>query len=441
MNEADKGTVKHTEPAQSKWQVPFFTIWTGQSLSLIGSRVAQFALIWYITEKTGSATVLATVSMMDLLPGVFLGPFIGVLIDRWPRRIVMMVADAVIALAILWLAYLFWLDALQIWHIYVVMLVRAVGGVFHWPAMSASTSLMVPKAHLGRVAGINQALSGMLNIIGAPLGALLMQVLPLSGIMLVDVLTAALAIGPLFFVHIPQPERANESEGQSKSLWADMREGMHYIWGWSGMMVLIVFALIFQIASTPAFSLFPLLVSKHFGGDAAQLSVLEAVIGVGIILGGAFLSIWGGFKRQSYTVMAALIIFGLSFGLLGLTPPTMFWMALVGVFGVGLMLPFVDGVLMAIMQGSVTPDMQGRVFTLTNSLFNITGPISLAFAGPLSDHFGLQVWYIVAGVIGVTLGITGFFIPALVHIEENHYGYVPQDAKQPDSETDASPNS
>jgi len=125
--------VEHTEQHQPKWQVPFFTIWTGQALSLVGSRVAQFALVWYLTKTTGSATVLATASLVALLPGIFLGPFVGALIDRWNRRIVMLVADSVIALAILWLAYLFWIDALQIWHIYVIMLVRAVGGVFHQP--------------------------------------------------------------------------------------------------------------------------------------------------------------------------------------------------------------------------------------------------------------------------------------------------------------------
>jgi len=414
--------VEHTEQHQPKWQVPFFTIWTGQALSLVGSRVAQFALVWYLTKTTGSATVLATASLVALLPGIFLGPFVGALIDRWNRRIVMIVADSVIALAILWLAYLFWIDALQIWHIYIIMLVRAVGGVFHWPAMSASTSLMVPKEHLARVAGINQALNGALNIVGAPLGALLMELLPMHGVMLVDVVTAALAIGPLFFVHIPQPERAGENGGQRQSLWSDMRDGLRYLLGWSGLVVLIGFALVFKMALTPAFSLIPLLVSEHFGGGAAQLSLLEAVVGVGIILGGLLLSIWGGFKRQIHTVMMGVIIFSLSFIVLGLTPSGMFWLALASIFVVGLMLPLIDGPIMAIMQGTVAPEMQGRVFTLMNSLLNLTGPISLAFAGPVSDWLGLQIWYVAAGVLCGVSGVLGFVIPAMVNIEENNNG-------------------
>ncbi len=428
--------MEHEEQSQSKWQVPFFTVWTGQALSLIGSRVAQFALIWYLTESTGSATVLATASMMALLPGIFLGPFIGALVDRWNRRIVMIVADTIIALAILWLAYLFWIDNLQIWQIYAIMLVRAIGGSFHWPAMSASTSLMVPKEHLARVAGINQALNGALNIIGPPLGALLMQVLPMQGIMMVDVATAALAIGPLFFISIPQPERAGENGGQKQSLWADMAEGVRYLRGWSGMMVLIGFALIFKIALTPAFSLIPLLVSEHFGGDAAQLSLMDATAGVGIILGGVFLSVWGGFKRQIYTILMGVLVFSLSFIVLGLTPAGMFGLALVTFFVIGAMLPLIDGPLMAIMQGSVAPEMQGRVFTLMSSLLNLTGPISLAFAGPVSDLLGLQSWYVAAGVLCGASGVLGFFIPAIVNIEENNNGHAAQDKAQPVTATE-----
>ena len=407
---------------QPKWQIPFFTIWVGQALSLVGSTVTQFALVWYLTRTTGSATVLATASMMALLPKIFLGPFIGALIDRWNRRMVMIVADSIIALAILWLAYLFWIDTLQIWHVYAVMFVRAVGGTFHLPAMQASTSLMVPKKHLARVAGINQMLSGVMNIIGAPLGALLMELIPMHNIMLVDIATAILAVGPLFFVFIPQPKRVEEREKQKQSIWADLGDGLCYLRSWSGLMALIGFALIIKLALTPAISLIPLLVFKHFLGGAAQLSLIEAVLGVGVILGGLLLSIWGGFKRKIITVMTAVIIFSLCFVVLGMTPPAMFGLALASMFVVGLMLPMIDGPVMATMQGTVAPEMQGRVISMMNSFLNLTGPISLAFAGPVSDWVGLQVWYVAAGVFCTVFGVLGFFIPAIMNIEENNHG-------------------
>jgi DHA3 family macrolide efflux protein-like MFS transporter len=409
---------KQTLKATS-WKLPFFTIWTGQAFSLVGSRAVQFALVWWLTQLTGSATILATASMMALLPEILLAPLAGAYVDRWNRRLVMMVADAMIALSLLWLAYLFWADAAQIWHVYVVMLVRAVGGSFHWPAMQASTSLMVPQKHLTRVAGLNQTLNGALNIIGPPLGALLMEVLPLYSVVLVDVGTAALAIAPLFFVHVPQPKR-DDVGAEKPTIWADMREGFRYIWGWPGLMVLIGVAMVIKIALTPAFSLLPLLVSQHFHGGAAQLSLLEAVAGAGIVAGGLVLSVWGSFRRKIYTTMLGIVILGLSFLVLGFTPGGLFWMALASVLVLGLTIPLIDGPIIAILQGTVAPEIQGRVFTLMSSLVSITSPFSLAVAGPVSDWLGLRVWYVAAGLLCGLTGLALFFVPAIVNIEENN---------------------
>jgi DHA3 family macrolide efflux protein-like MFS transporter len=402
----------------SNWKLSFFTIWTGQAFSLIGSRAAQFALVWWLTQLTSSATVLATATMVALIPEIFLAPIAGAYVDRWNRRTVMIVADGMIALASLWLAYLFWVDVAQVWHVYVIMLARAVGGSFHWPAMQASTSLMVPEKHLTRMAGLNQTLNGVLNIIAPPLGALLMEVLLLYGVMLVDVGTAILAILPLFFAHVPQPKR-DDMGAEKPTVWADMRDGLRYILSWPGLMALIGAAMIVKIALTPAFSLLPLLVSEHFNGDAVQLSLLEAIAGVGIVVGGLILSVWGGFWRKIYTTMMGVVMLGLGFVVLGFTPGSLFWMALASIFVVGLMIPLVDGPIMAILQGTVAPEVQGRVFTLMGSLLWITSPFSLAVAGPVSDWLGLQVWYITAGVLCGVTGLAGFFIPAIVNIEEN----------------------
>ena len=404
----------------TKWKIPFFSIWTGQAFSLVGSRVAQFALIWWLTKLTGSATVLATASIAALVPDIVLGPLAGAYVDRWSRRIVMIVADGLIALASLWLAFLFWTGTIEIWHVYVIMAVRSVGGAFHWPAMQASTSLMVPNKHLARVAGLNQAMKGALNIVGPPLGALLLELIPLHGVMMVDVGTAMLAILPLFFVQVPQPRRQELAAGQAgkPSIWSDIRGGLDYIRGWRGLMVLMGFALVFKTALTPAFSLLPLLVSDHFQGDAAQLSMMESVAGVGIVVGGLALSVWGGFRRKIFTTMTGMVVLGLGFVVLGLTPGTLFWLALGSVLVIGLMLPMVDGPLMAILQGTVAPEMQGRVFTIISSLFSISSPLGLAIAGPVSDALGLQVWYVVAGVLCALSGLAGFLVPSIVHIEE-----------------------
>ena len=163
---------------------PFFTIWIGQVFSLLGSQLVQFALIWWLTQQTGSATVLALASIVGLVPQVVLGPFVGPLIDRWSRKWTMILADAAVALSTVVLVYLFWAGTVEVWHIYVILFIRALGGAFHWPAMTASVSLMVPQEHLTRVQGLNQILNGGLRIASAPLGALLISLFPMENVLI-----------------------------------------------------------------------------------------------------------------------------------------------------------------------------------------------------------------------------------------------------------------
>ena len=414
----------------ANWKAPFFTIWTGQTISLIGSQIVQFALVWYLTEQTGSATVLATATLVAMLPMIVFGPFAGALVDRWNRRLVMIAADGAVALASLWLAYMFAIDAVQVWQVYLIMFIRALGGAFQWPAMQASTTLMVPEQHLTRVAGMNQTLNGALNIVGPPLGALAMSLMPLSGVMMVDVGTALLAVVPLLFVHIPQPAQSADAVAGAPrpSLWADVRGAMRYVWGWPGMLVLIGAAMVFKIALTPAFALLPLLVSQHFGGDATQLGLLEAIFGVGVVASGLLLSVWGGFRRRIYTLLTGMLILSGGLLALGLTPAVFFAMAVGAVLVIGLAIPLIDGPMMAIMQASVAPEMQGRVFMLMASLVSLTSPIGLAIAGPVSDSVGLQVWYLTAAVLCGVIGVAGFFIPVIVNVEQNGHGEVAAEA-------------
>ncbi len=412
-----------TEPKQnskSKWAVPFFTIWTGQALSLVGSQVGAFALVWWLTEASGSATVLATSSMVAMLPQVFLGPIAGALVDRWDRCRVMVVADTVIALLSAWLAFLFWTDTLQIWHVYVIMFARSLGGAFHWPAMQASTSLMVPKEQLSRVAGMNQTLQGILSIATPPLGAFLMEILPLHMIMVIDVVTAAFAITPLFFVHIPQPEPKSRPEGQPEakpSLWRDIGDGFAYIWHWKGMFMILMLATLLNMTIHPGMSLLPILVKRGFGGDALQLGWLNSAWGVGMILGGLTLSTWGGFKRKVITALLGLMGQGVGFAIVGFTPLTAFWLCVVGLAFAGFMNPICNGPFMAIFQDAVAPEMQGRVFTMISSLTGLASPLGLVIAGPIADWLGVQAWFILGGVLAVLLGVLMFLTPAVMNIE------------------------
>ncbi|MGD1995136.1 MAG: MFS transporter [Anaerolineae bacterium] len=412
--------MKPVDQRRAQWQVPFFTIWAGQAFSLLGSSLVQFALVWWLTKTTGSATVLATASLVALLPGVFLSPFVGALVDRWSRRLLMILADGLIALAAAGMAYLFYIGAAHPWHIYVVMFIRSIGSGFHWPAMQASTSLMVPEEHLSRVAGLNQSLRGGVNIVGPPLGALLLSLLPLHGILAIDVGTAVLAIVPLFFVHIPQPERKPTAEARKPSLLGDVREGLRYVWDWPGLLAVGVMAMVINFLFNPAFSLVPILVTKHFGGEALELGWIESAWGIGVVLGGLVLGVWGGFRRRILTSMMGLIVTGLSILLLGMTPASAFWLGVGAIFLAGLMNPITNGPLFAVLQAVVDPGMQGRVLTLLQSASTAMSPLSLAIAGPVADLLGVRAWYVVGGVVCTLMGVGGCFVPAVVHLEDNH---------------------
>ncbi|MBS1248575.1 MAG: hypothetical protein MAG431_00127 [Chloroflexi bacterium] len=400
-----------------RWKAPFYTVWSGQAISLLGSQLVQFALIWYITEETGSATALAGATMVALLPRVFLSPFIGALVDRWNRKRIMLIADTLIALATLVMALLFTLDVIELWHIYSLLMARAIGGAFHAPAMTASTSLMVPKEHMTRIQGINQTLNGGLNIVSAPLGALLIELLPTQGVLAIDVATAAFAIIPLFFIAIPEPERAPQLEAEKPSVFTEMKEGLDYIMNWRGMLYIAGFATLLNFLLTPASSLMPLLVKDHFGGGAMELGWVNSTFGVGAIVGGIVLGVWGGFKRRIATSILGIGGIGVGSLLMGLTPANILYLALAANLVIGIAQPIANGALGAIMQVAVDPSMQGRVFTLLSSAAMAMMPVGLAIAGPLSDRYGIQTWFILGGAACLVMVLLMMATPAVMNIE------------------------
>ncbi len=394
------------------WKARFFTIWAGQQASLFGSQIVQFALVWWLTQETGSATVLATASLVAMLPQILVGPFSGALVDRLPRRWVMVAADSAIALVSLGLAYLFWSGGIRVWHIYLAMALRSVGGGFHWPAMAATTPLMVPERHLTRVAGLNQAASGALNIVSPPLGALFLSFLPMHGIMGIDVATALTAVVPLLFIPVPQPARVRK-EGYL----ADLKEGFRYVWAWKGLFYLMGFATLINFVVTPAFSLLPIYVKKFLAGGAMELGWLESAWGIGMVAGGLLLSAWGGFRRRIITTLTGVMGMGAAILGVGLLPSGALYVALGLFLLAGLANPIANGPLMAILQSRVAPEMQGRVFSLLSSLVTAISPLSLAVAGPLADLIGVSPMYTIAGAGILVLGLLALASPAVRDVE------------------------
>jgi DHA3 family macrolide efflux protein-like MFS transporter len=178
-------------------------------------------------------------------------------------------------------------------------------------------------------------------------------------------------------------------------------------------------AMLLNFVMNPAFSLMPLLVTEHFGGDALQLGTLEAAWGVGLVVGGLVLAAWGGFKRRVYTSLAALVVEGVATAVVGATPAGLLGLAVASLFVGGMMNAMVNGPFSALLQGKVAPEKQGRVFMLVGSGTAAAWPVSLAVAGPVADAFGVRPWYVVGGIVCALTGLAAFFVPAIVNLEEN----------------------
>jgi len=400
------------------WKTKFFSIWMGQAFSLLGSQIVQFTLIWYLTKETGSAAVLATSTLVSLLPTVFLAPFIGSLVDRFDRKHIMMVSDLMIALVTLILIILFKIDRIEIWHIYVALFLRELGSAFHWPSMMSSTTLLVPNEQITRVEGMNQSVRGLLNVVGPPFAAILLNVWPIHNILLIDIITACFAVLPLSLVSIPKPSnRSGQKLNSAKELLDDIKGGFQYLRDWKGMFLLILTATLINFLVNPGFTLTPLLVTQHFSGNAMQLSLVESFFGIGVVLGGVVLSTWGGFKKRVITSLSGILGMGVGMLLIAVAHAHQFNLALAGMFLAGFTNPIANGALTAIVQSNVKPEMQGRVFTTMTSLASAMSPLSMTIAAPVARIIGIQGWFYIGGLGCILMSVHGFLNSAIMNIE------------------------
>jgi DHA3 family macrolide efflux protein-like MFS transporter len=299
------------------------------------------------------------------------------------------------------------------------MFIRSLGSGFHWPALQASISLLVPKDQLSRISGLNQTLRGTLGILAPVFAALLLDYFPMFGILSIDVLTAILAISPLLIVVIPQPAKSEPDDtGQPFRIWQDVKFGFRYLYNWKGMFYLALAATLLNFLLNPGFTFTPLLVTDYFEKGAIELSAIESAFSAGMILGGMVLSTWGGFKKNIITTLLGIL--GLSFGtaLIVFTPSNKFFLAVIGMAITGLMQPMANGPLFAIMQAHVDPQIQGRVFSMLESMVSAMMPVSMLIAAPVAEWIGIRGWLMFGAAGCLVIGLGGFLIPSLMNIEE-----------------------
>jgi len=402
----------------TKWKVRFFSIWTGQAFSLFGSSLVSFSLVWWLTQKTGSTTILAIGTLVTILPPIVMGPFAGTLVDRWSRRAVMIIADTIIALITLGLMILFGLGLVEPWHLFVVMFLRSLGGAFHSPAMMAATTLMVPKEQLTRVGGMNQTLGGLVRVVAPPAGAFLIGLLPMHWVLSVDILTAVLAVLPLLFVDIPHPVRI-ATDDEKPSVLREMVAGLHFVWSWRALFFIVSSCTLANVFLGPASSFMPLLITQDFGGGALQLGYVSSASGIGVIVGGFVMSLWGGFRRRLITSATGWIGIGIGYVAIAFVPGAAFYGFLGLMFFIGFMTPVGCAPLDAFYQSCIPPDKQGRVFSVLASIDGATMPLGLVIAGVLGGVVPLRVWYFLVGASHALLGISWMFLRFIRHAEDH----------------------
>jgi DHA3 family macrolide efflux protein-like MFS transporter len=393
----------------------FWSIWIGQALSLIGSALTQFVLIWWITLNTASPSALAVAGVVALLSQALLGPLGGIVADRFNRRVIMIVADAITAASMLVLIWLFQSEQIQLWQIYTLMFIRSSMQAFQMPAAAASTAMLVPTEWLARVAGLNQALQGVMTIAAAPLGALLLAFLPFHGALAVDVVTALLGIVPLLLFAIPQPPR---QDVQEQGFVADFVAGARVVAHNRGLLLLYGLVALVVLTIMPTFTLTPLLVKQHFGGGVNEVAFMEGLAGLGIIAGGALVAAVPLFKRKIVTILVSFTISCATVAFTAMTPGSMLWLAALWWALSGVTFSTGNAPMMALLQSQVPNQLQGRVISLLNTVMGLAGPIGLALAAPLGEAVGVRGVFIAGGLLATLICLAGFLSPGLMRIED-----------------------
>ncbi len=386
------------------WRLRFWSIFLGQALSLVGSAITQFVLLWWITDKTGSAAALATAGMAMLLPQAVLGPLGGVFADRHDRQIIMILTDLVSALCVLLLIMMFEYGNVELWQIYVLMATRSAMQAFQGPATMASVATLVPPDFVPRAAGFNQTVQGLSMVGAAPLGALLLSFVPVKYALGVDVLTAAIGISPLLFVTIPP---VISTSSRHVRIWAQFRDGIQRIWSDRSLRGLYMLVTITTMFFMPLFTMIPLLVKSRYHGGPPQLALLESLTGVGMIIGGILVAVIAP-KRKVPWVLGGMSLSCFLIAATAWLPPELFlvcgalWLIGASAFMLA------NASLMAVLQTVIAQDFQGRAISVLTTMNAVAAPVGLAIANPLGEFLGVSWLFFVFGLSGGFAMISGF---------------------------------
>ncbi len=377
----------------------FWTVWVGQFVSIVGSGLTLFGIPIWLFVETGSITQLATLMLVMAVARTVASPLVGTLVDRWDRRLAMMLSDAGAAFGTLMIVALLAFGSLEVWHLYPTLAINAFFNAFQFPAYHSAMSLLVPKDQLGKAAGLAE-LSESAQRVVAPLvaGALLTWV-DLWAVVLADVATFLVALATLAVVRFPAPPRSEEAEAAKGSIWSEAKYGFSYLMARPGLRALVLLiAAIVLLMSFVNVLLFPLVL--EFASEA-ELGLTLSVAAVALLVGSAIMGAWGGPDRKVYGTLGFTVVLGIGTIVTGLRP-SLFMVAL-GMTFVLFPVPIVNGCSHAIFQTKVAPDVQGRVFAIRRMFGEGMGPIAFLLAGPLAERL-FEPWLADGGALAGSAG-------------------------------------
>jgi len=383
-------------------------IWAGQFLSLLGTRMTNFALTIWAWQATGQATTLAMVQLFYFAPDVLLKPVAGALVDRWSRKLVMVLSDLAAGMGTVAIFLLLSADALQVWHLYAISAFMGMFQSFQFPAYSAAVSTMLDKEQYTRASGMLGLANSASNIFGPAAAGALLAVVGTTGILAFDIISFIAAIAAVLVVSIPQPELRSAETGKG-SLLEDSLFGFRYILARPSLLGLQLVFFFLNFSASLCYPLIAPMILSKTGDDTVVLGSVQSAFGLGGVVGGIVLSAWGGPKKRVNGVLFGMMLSSLlGLTLLGLGGDPLVWMA--ASFMNMLFIPFVNGSNQAIWQSKVPPEMQGRVFAVRSQIAQISAPV-----GPGS---GISLLFVFMGVAGFLTGLVGYLLPHIRNVEE-----------------------
>lgn len=382
----------------------FLIIWMGQFASLLGSELTNFATTLWAWEITGRATPLSLIMVFTQVPRLLIAPFAGIWVDRYARKYLMLLGDCVAGCSTLALLALFLSEHLQVWHLYFTGAINGLFGYIQGLAYAASLTLMVPKQHYARATALGSVRTSGTFILAPVLAGALYANIGLAGILAIDITTFVVAMASLAMVHISQPPESSRTNDQ-RAPWQTLTFGLQYLWHRPSLMALLSFWVINNFVGSATFAILPAMVLARSGNDSVVWGTLLAFFGLGGLLGGLTLSIWGGPKHRIHSVLIASALWKLGIIVLALAQQTVTKIG-TALFS-GFCSPFPDSANQAIWMSKVEPEVQGRVFATRFLLTQLSSPIGYAIAGPLADHFfepAMQPGGALAGLFGSIFG-------------------------------------